>query len=87
MLKDKLKDKELSISLNFLTPLILSSRCNFILNHSDVDGVLRSANLTEYGLASGVFTNDLSKVRFVMRRFNTVINLVAFLIKILFAQI
>jgi len=27
----------------------------------DVDGVLRSANLTEYGLASGVFTNDLSK--------------------------
>ena len=28
---------------------------------SDIDGVLRSANDTEFGLASGVFTNDLSK--------------------------
>jgi len=27
----------------------------------DIDGVLESANKTEYGLASGVFTNDLSK--------------------------
>lgn len=32
-----------------------------ILFCSDVDGVLRSANDTEFGLASGVFTNDLSK--------------------------
>ena len=30
--------------------------------YSDIDGVLESANKTEYGLASGVFTNDLSKV-------------------------
>ena len=29
---------------------------------SDVEGVLKSANDTEYGLASGVFTKDLSKV-------------------------
>lgn len=29
---------------------------------SDVDGVLKRANATEYGLASGVFTNDISKV-------------------------
>ena len=29
---------------------------------SDVEGVLKSANGTEYGLASGVFTKDLSKV-------------------------
>ena len=31
---------------------------------SDIDGVLKSANGTEYGLASGVFTKDLSKVWF-----------------------
>ena len=29
---------------------------------SDVDGVIRRANATEYGLASGVFTKDISKV-------------------------
>lgn len=34
--------------------------CMFIF--SDVEGVLKSANGTEYGLASGVFTKDLSKV-------------------------
>lgn len=28
---------------------------------SDIDGVLRRANNTEYGLASGVFTKDISK--------------------------
>ena len=28
---------------------------------SDIDGVLRSANNTEFGLASGVFTKDMSK--------------------------
>lgn len=27
----------------------------------DIDGVLKRANATEYGLASGVFTKDLSK--------------------------
>lgn len=30
--------------------------------HSDMDGVIRRANATEYGLASGVFTKDISKV-------------------------
>ena len=33
---------------------------------SDIEGVLRSANGTEYGLASGVFTKDLSKVCFLL---------------------
>ena len=36
----------------------------FIFFSSDIDGVLKSANGTEYGLASGVFTKDLSKVWF-----------------------
>lgn len=27
----------------------------------DIDGVLKRANATEYGLASGVFTKDISK--------------------------
>lgn len=38
-------------------PVMVISR----FTDGDVDGVLRSANLTEYGLASGVFTKDLSK--------------------------
>ena len=28
----------------------------------DVDGVIRRANATEFGLASGVFTRDINKV-------------------------
>ena len=35
------------------------------LFHSDIDGVLKSANGTEYGLASGVFTRDISKALYV----------------------
>ena len=31
--------------------------------HSDIDGVLRRANATDYGLASGLFTRDISKVQ------------------------
>ena len=34
-------------------------------SRSDVDGVLRSANRTEYGLASGVFTLDVNKAMHV----------------------
>uniref|UniRef100_A0A8C0GCA7 10-formyltetrahydrofolate dehydrogenase n=1 Tax=Chelonoidis abingdonii TaxID=106734 RepID=A0A8C0GCA7_CHEAB len=33
--------------------------------NGDVDGVLKRANSTEYGLASGVFTRDLSKALYV----------------------
>ncbi len=33
--------------------------------NGDIDGMLRSANATEFGLASGVFTNDLSKSLYV----------------------
>jgi len=34
----------------------------------DVDGVLRRANATEYGLASGVFTKDISKALYVSEK-------------------
>ena len=34
----------------------------------DVDGVIRRANDTEYGLASGVFTNDINKALYVSEK-------------------
>ncbi|CAK8681490.1 unnamed protein product [Clavelina lepadiformis] len=34
-------------------------------SEGDIDGVLKSANGTEYGLASGVFTRDISKALYV----------------------
>lgn len=37
----------------------------FLYCHRDVDGVLERANRTEYGLASGVFTKDISKALYV----------------------
>lgn len=42
--------------------------CNlrvFLLWYRDIDGVLKSANGTEYGLASGVFTTDINKAMYV----------------------
>uniref|UniRef100_A0A8C7Y7P7 10-formyltetrahydrofolate dehydrogenase n=1 Tax=Oryzias sinensis TaxID=183150 RepID=A0A8C7Y7P7_9TELE len=36
----------------------------------EIDEVLRSANATEYGLASGVFTKDISKALYVSERLN-----------------
>lgn len=33
--------------------------------YSDIDGVLRRANATEFGLASGVFTQDITKVKLI----------------------
>lgn len=35
---------------------------------SDINGVLRSANATEYGLAAGVFTRDIGKALHVSDR-------------------
>ncbi|XP_041459502.1 mitochondrial 10-formyltetrahydrofolate dehydrogenase-like isoform X1 [Lytechinus variegatus] len=35
---------------------------------SDIDGMLRSANGTEFGLASGVFTNDINKAMYVSEK-------------------
>ncbi|PKU40714.1 mitochondrial 10-formyltetrahydrofolate dehydrogenase [Limosa lapponica baueri] len=34
----------------------------------DVDGVLRRANATEYGLASGIFTKDISKALYISEK-------------------
>ncbi|NXE10774.1 AL1L1 dehydrogenase, partial [Lophotis ruficrista] len=44
--------------------------CNeiILLPHRDVDGVLRRANNTEYGLASGVFTKDISKALYISEK-------------------
>ncbi|KAL5515301.1 hypothetical protein EMCRGX_G000452 [Ephydatia muelleri] len=36
-----------------------------IFENGDIDGALRRANSTEYGLASGVFTKDISKALYV----------------------
>lgn len=33
--------------------------------YSDIDGVIKRANATEYGLASGVFTKDINKAMYV----------------------
>ncbi|XP_072181777.1 mitochondrial 10-formyltetrahydrofolate dehydrogenase-like isoform X1 [Diadema setosum] len=35
---------------------------------SDIDGMLKSANGTEFGLASGVFTNDINKAMYVSEK-------------------
>lgn len=44
--------------------------CNKITSfpHRDVDGVLQRANTTEYGLASGVFTKDISKALYISEK-------------------
>ena len=55
-----MKRTDLSNSATTLSVFLTIKLCMFIF--SDVEGVLKSANGTEYGLASGVFTKDLSKV-------------------------
>ncbi|XP_013783953.1 cytosolic 10-formyltetrahydrofolate dehydrogenase-like [Limulus polyphemus] len=45
-------------------PIMIISR----FKNGDVDGVLKRANGTEFGLASGVFTRDISKALYVSER-------------------
>lgn len=47
----------LIISFNYLV-----SQCNYYIAFSDLDAVIARANDTEFGLAAGVFTSDMSKV-------------------------
>jgi formyltetrahydrofolate dehydrogenase len=39
-----------------------------VVYSSDIDGVIKRANATEYGLASGVFTKDINKAMYVSDR-------------------
>ena len=50
----------LSNDLAQIVPLLVHTTVS--RTRSDIDGALRRANSTEYGLASGVFTKDISKV-------------------------
>ncbi|XP_078399224.1 cytosolic 10-formyltetrahydrofolate dehydrogenase [Cetorhinus maximus] len=45
-------------------PIMIISK----FENGDLDGVLKRANSTEYGLASGVFTRDLSKALYVSEK-------------------
>lgn len=49
---------------------LISPSCNSAISfpHRDIDGVLRRANSTEYGLASGVFTKDISKALYISEK-------------------
>lgn len=50
---------------------MLSTSHTPLLPHlSEVDEVLRRANDTEYGLASGVFTRDINKALYVSEKLN-----------------
>ena len=42
--------------------------CQYVLSSRDMDGVIRRANNTEFGLASGVFTKDISRALYVAER-------------------
>ena len=65
----------MSITCNAKSQSVASSRttvpvtaCHGVRHVSscrDVDGVLRRANQTEFGLAAGVFTRDINKVQWV----------------------
>ena len=43
----------------------LTIMCNSKFDAGDVEGVVKRANNTEYGLASGVFTKDVNKALYV----------------------
>jgi len=48
-------------------PIMLVSR----FSNGDFDGVIKRANSTEYGLAAGIFTKDLSKAMHFSERINS----------------
>lgn len=45
-------------------PIMIISK----FNDGDVDGVIKRANNTEFGLASGVFTRDISRALYVSEK-------------------
>ena len=49
----------------FLINTITTCQVVSKFNAGDVEGVVRRANMTEYGLASGVFTKDINKALYV----------------------
>lgn len=54
--------------MSLLHSMLLHWRQIILSYCRDVDGVLERANQTEYGLASGVFTKDISKALYVSDR-------------------
>ncbi|XP_065179221.1 cytosolic 10-formyltetrahydrofolate dehydrogenase-like [Sycon ciliatum] len=60
---DVTDDNFIAIEESFGPIMIISK-----FDDGDVEGVLRRANATEYGLASGVFTKDISKAMLVSER-------------------
>ncbi|CAL8335692.1 unnamed protein product [Merluccius merluccius] len=62
---DVLDHMYIAVEESFGPIMIISS-----FKGSDVDDVLRRANATEYGLASGVFTQDISKALYVSEKLN-----------------
>ena len=51
-----------------MSQFFLNSTIFYDEKNRDVDGVLRRANATEFGLASGVITRDLSKALYVSEK-------------------
>ena len=53
------------INITITITTFLTIMCNSQFDAGDVEGVVKRANNTEYGLASGVFTKDVNKALYV----------------------